>query len=206
MARFKNDYFKMIEEQVAFSAQASDLLIDIFNNYSPETISAQKQKMHEIENNADDLRHDIRAKLSREFITPIDQEDILNLVMIVDDVTDALDEVVIELYMFHVDKIPEDANVFVIAVNKCVKALQAAISELRYFKKPEKLHDLLVEVNTIESEADALYVEAIHNLYGMDLPCKQIAGYTAIFDCLEECCDLCEHASDVIEQTLMKNS
>ena len=53
-----------------------------------------------MERRADGICHDIRNRLSAAFITPIDQEDILHLAQLLDDVTDALDEVALECYMF----------------------------------------------------------------------------------------------------------
>lgn len=206
MAKNKNDYFQLTLEQVEYCVQASDLLMDILCNYSAETIPMQKEKMHEIENKADEVQHEILTRLSREFITPIDQEDILRLVQIIDDVIDALDEVVLEFYMFHIDEVPVDAPALSQIVSRCVKALYAAIKELKNFKKPDTLRKLLVEVNTVESEADIAYVEAIHKLFGTETQSKALLGNKAIYESLENCCDLCEHAADVIEQIIIKNT
>ena len=206
MARNKNDYFRLIKEQVEYCVEASDLLMEISCNYSAASIPQQKEKMHAIENKADELQHVILTGLSKEFITPIDQEDILRLVQIIDDVTDAIDEVVLELYMFHIDKMPEDAPAFSKLVNRCVKALYEAVKELKHFKKPATLRKLLVEVNTVESEADLAYVEAIHKLFGTETESRALFANKAVYEGLENCCDLCENASDVIEQIIMKNT
>lgn len=206
MAKVKNDYFKLMEQQVEHCVQAADLLEEILCNYSMENISSQREKMHEIENSADDIHHDILTGLSAEFITPIDQEDILHLVQIIDDVTDALDEVVLEFYMFHIVRIPSEAPELSKIVNRCVKALYEAVKELKNFKKPENLRKMLVEVNTIESDADKVYIEAIHKLFGNETDSKVLIGSKVIYESLEECCDLCEHAADVIEQIIIKNT
>lgn len=206
MAKIKNDYFKLVEQQVAYCVQASDLLVNILNNYSPEDLNAQRAQMHKIEQQADEIHHDTLTKLSAEFITPIDQEDIVRLVQIIDDVTDALDEVVLDFYMFHMDKAPVDAPAFSLLVNRCVKALYEAVKEFKNFKKPTALRKLLVNVNDIEGEADQAFVEAIHNLFGTETESKVLIGSKAIYESLENCCDLCEHASDVIEQIIIKNT
>lgn len=206
MARNKNDYFKLIKEQVEYCVEAADLLMEISCNYSASNIPAQKEKMHEIENKADELQHVILTGLAKEFITPIDQEDILRLVQIIDDVTDALDEVVLEFYMYHIEKMPADAPALSKLVNRCVKALYEAIKELKNFKKPALLRKLLVEVNTVESEADVAYVEAIHKLFGSDAESRVLLGSKAVYESLENCCDLCENAADVVEQIIMKNT
>ena len=206
MAKNKNDYFKLIEQQVEYCTQAAALLEEILTNYSSQSIFLQRSKMHDIEHKADEIHHDILTKLSVEFITPIDQEDILALVQILDDVTDALDEVVLELYMFHIHTIPSEAIELSKVVNRCVKALHEAIKEFKNFKKPATLRSLLVDVNTIESEADNVYVEAIHNLFGSVSESKILVGYKAIYESLENCCDLCKHAADAIEQIIIKNT
>lgn len=206
MAKKKNDYFKLAEQQIEYCVQASELLEEIICNYSTETIEEQQHKMHQIEHTADQIHHDILTRLSAEFITPIDQEDILLLIQIIDDVTDALDEVILEFYMYHIASIPVDAPELSKVVNRCVKALYEAIKELKNFKKPQTLRKLLVNVNSIEGEADKLYVEAVHNLFATDCDNKTLIGSNAIYESLEECCDLCEHASDIIEQIIIKNT
>lgn len=206
MAKNKNDYFKLIERQVEYCVQASDFLEEILCSYSAENLPVQRNKMHEIEHKADDVHHNILTRLSSEFITPIDQEDILHLVQIIDDVADALDEVVLEFYMFHINELPKDAPELSKVVNRCVKALHETIGELKNFKKPEKLRSLLVEVNTIESEADEVYVEAIHRLFEKEAESRVLIGNKAVYESLENCCDLCEHAADVIDQIIIKNT
>lgn len=206
MAKNKNDYFKLAEQQMEACVEAVRYLEEIMEEYSADTLSEKRSRMHAIESRADEIYHDILTRLSSEFITPIDQEDILHLVQIIDDVTDAVDEVVLECYMFHVETLPEYAASLQQIVQNCVLALYDAIRELKNFKKPKRLRELLVRVNTIEGEADAAYVEAVHHLFGEETDCKKLIAHKAIYECLENCCDLCEHAGNVIEQIVIKNT
>lgn len=206
MAKNKNDYFKLIEQQVTYCVEASNLLEEILCNFNHATIADQRNKMHEIENAADKIHHHILSCLSVEFITPVDQEDILRLVQIIDDITDALDDVVLDFYMFHIDQVPEGASELSKVVNRCVTALLAAAKELKNFKKPDALRAQLVKVNDIECEGDAIYIESIHMLFANPSSEKTLLGTKAIYDSLEHCCDLCEHAADVIEQVIIKNT
>ena len=206
MAKKNNDYFKMIEQQTAYCVEASNLLEEIFCKFDAGNINEYHAQMHEIEHAADKIHHEILNKLSTEFITPIDQEDILLLVQIIDDITDALDEVVLEFYMYHIDHVPEKAANLSKIVNRCVCALHEAAGELKNFKKPDALRALVVKVNDIETEADGVYTEAIHGLFEKELEVKHLLGIKAVFESLEQCCDLCEHATDVIEQVIIKNT
>ncbi len=206
MAKKNNDYFELIKEQTAHCVAASNLLEEILCKFNADSIGAYRSQMHEIENTADGVHHDIVKKLSTEFITPIDQEDILHLVQKIDDITDALDEVILDVYMYHIDVIPEKTAELSQIVNRCVKALYEAAGELKNFKRPDRLRELLIKVNDIEIEADMVYMDAIYKLFGSNCGAKELLGTKAVYEGLEHCCDLCEHAADIIEQVVIKNT
>ncbi|MBO5139320.1 MAG: DUF47 family protein [Peptococcaceae bacterium] len=206
MAKKNNDYFVLIKKQTSCCVEASNLLEKILCKFDKDNIHDYRNKMHEIENKADEVHHDILAKLSTEFITPIDQEDILHLVQIIDEITDALDEVILDIYMYHINDISKQTVELSKIVNKCVEALDEAAGELKNFKKRESLHKLLIKVNDIEIEADRIYTDAIYELFGSDVNEKTLLGTKAVYEGLENCCDLCEHAADVIEQVIIKNT
>jgi len=202
----KNDYFKMMEKQIALSLKAANLLADLLDGYKPEDADKYRVKMHKIEHDGDEVRHDALNNLSREFITPIERDDILQLVQIIDDVTDAIEDVAIDLYMYNVQSLPEQALVMAGLVKRCVTALEKAIGELHNFKRSETLRPLLVEVNDVESEADDAYLKAVHDLFTTEQTPMTYYGVKAVYDALESCCDLCERAADVIENVAMKNT
>ena len=206
MAKKNNDYFELIKTQTSYCVEAANLLEEILGQFDVCKINEYRTQMHEIENKADEIHHDILSKLSVEFITPIDQEDILHLVQIIDDIADAIDEVILDMYMYHIDAISEKTVELSKAVNKCVKALDEAAVELKNFKKPSALRELLIKVNDIEIEADQIYTEAIYELFGSDAGEKTLVGRKAVYEGLEDCCDLCEHAADVIAQVIIKNT
>lgn len=202
----RTDYFALISAQTACCVQASALLASFFDDYRFDRLPEQKEAIHTIEHQADELHHEIMQKLSTEFLTPIEQEDIVHLVQIIDDVTDALDNVLLECYMYHMEQLPQGAKEFSRQVLSCVQTLHEAAGELKSFKKPAQLRTLLVNVNTKESQADEVYIEAVHNLFGNEHDVRRLLGGKAIFDSMEACCDQCEHAADVIDQIIMKNS
>lgn len=206
MNRNKNNYFELMEKQASLCLDGASLFMKIINNFSYDNILKQKENMHKIENKADDLHHEILTKLSAEFITPIDQEDILHLVQIMDDVIDSLDETVLELYMYHMEALPPYTLALANIAYKCVKELYAAVKELKNFKKPEQLRKHLIEINTIESDGDAVHVEAIHHLFANQSDAKTLISSKSIYASLEHCLDICEYASEEIEQIIIKNT
>ena len=183
MAKKTNEYFLLIEQQAAICVEAAALLENILTEYSAAGMAVRRVEMHAVERRADGICHDIRNRLSAAFITPIDQEDILHLAQLLDDVTDALDEVALECYMFRLAELP--------AGN---------------FRSSGRLRALLAEVNTLEEQADDAYATAIHDLFAEDAAPRTLIAGKAIFDCMEACCDLCGHAADVMDQIIIKNT
>ncbi len=206
MAKKKNDYFEMLLKQAGYCVKAAELLEKMLCNFSSEEVPAIRDEIHEIEHKADKTLHKITMKLSSEFITPIDQEDILSLAKTIDDITDALDEVVLDFYMYNVEELPKGADEFSKIITRCVKKLYDAVEEFKNFKKPAKVFDLLEKVNDIEAEGDAVYKEAVHDLFVNEKDAKIIIADKEIYEDLESCCDLCETASDVIEHIIIKNT
>lgn len=202
----KNDYFKMMEQQIALSAEAAKLLGQQLANYDPAETDTRRVEMHKIEHEGDHVRHEALRRLSREFITPIERDDILQLVQIMDDVTDAIEDVSMYLFMYNVQSLPPQAQLLGDLVARCVTALQKAVGELHNFKRSDTLKQLLVEVNDVESEADEAYLQAVRALFSVEQTPMACYGIKAVYDSLELCCDLCERAADVIENVVMKNT
>ena len=202
----KTDYFDIMARQANCSLKAAELLERMLEDYQPEKLPEQRDEMHHIEHSADEIRHEAMKALSKDFITPIEQDDLLQLVQILDDVTDAIDEVAIDLYMYQIAKLPERTKELAALMIRCVRSLQAAIGEFRHFKRSQTLAGLLVEVNTMESRADSAYIEALRELFTSEKDPIRVLGVKAIYDSLESCCDLCEHAADVMENVAMNNT
>ena len=206
MAKKTNEYFLLIEQQAAICVEAAALLENILTEYSAAGMAVRRVEMHAVERRADGICHDIRNRLSAAFITPIDHEDILHLAQLLDDVTDALDEVALECYMFRLAELPAGAPAFAGLTRRCVGKLCEAAIELRNFRSSGRLRALLAEVNTLEEQADDAYATAIHDLFAEDAAPRTLIAGKAIFDCMEACCDLCGHAADVMDQIIIKNT
>lgn len=207
MARKRGeDYFDTFVRLVEHSCKAAELLNDIMNSYNADQLREKMAEMHEIEHFGDTERHAMIRRLSREFITPIEREDIMSLADAIDDVTDTIEDVLLRLYMFNIRSIKEYAKKMAEIIVKCCKALKQALAEFRDFQKSKTLHDFIVEVNVLEEEGDRLYTEAVRDLYVNSKNVVEIMAWDQTYDYLENCCDACEEVANVIEYIMLKNS
>lgn len=204
----KNDvnYFDAFVQLVQYSCQAANLLNDIMNNFKAEELSKKMKEMHAIEHAGDEARHAIVKRLSREFITPIEREDIMAMSDAIDNVTDTIEDVLMRMYMYNVTSVRHHAVELTAVIVKCCNALKTALDEFHNFRKSQKLHNLIIEINFQEEEGDRLYTEANRELFTSNSDFREVAAWETTFHYLEKCCDSCEDVADVIESVIMKNS
>lgn len=206
MARKENDYFKTFVKLLDYSCDAARLLIDVMTDYHPEDLELRMIEMHEIEHRADIEKHQMMERLAKEFITPIEREDIIDMAHQIDNVTDAIEDVLMRLYMFNITVIRKDALDVALIIEQSCKELRKALEEFGNFRKSKTLHKHIVEVNRLEEVGDKLYTEATRRLYIGDMSPVAVSAWTHVFHILEKACDSCEDVSDIIERVLMTNS
>lgn len=202
----KRDYFHTLERQSAYGVQAVKILKEYLSDFDAFRMFETVREMHRIEQEADAVRREMATSLSREFLPPIEREDILHLSMQLDNVTDAADDTLRRLYMFNIDAVLPDAPPLAEAALSCCAALHEAVCAFRDFKKIDRLRALLVPVHTWESRSDELYTGSVRALYCSTNDPRQLLRWTQIYGDLESCCDVCEQAADVMETVMFKNA
>lgn len=206
MAKKQNNYFDYFSRLVDYSCQAADYLHDCMTHFNPATIGQQMTELHSIEHDADNEKHQMMKKLAKEFITPIEREDIIQLAQEIDEVTDRIEDVLMRVYMYNFGAIRAETLAFTEVITRCCCALKKAVEEFPYFRKSKTIYQYLVDVNTLEEEGDRLYVASVRGLYKEGGSGALVAAWSNTFDCLERCCDACEHVANVIESVIMKNT
>ena len=207
MGKQKFDYFDAFGRQASLACEVARMLHEIFHNFEPDSVFGQLQQMHELENAADEINHEILNHLAMEFITPIDREDIANIAHLLDNIIDYIEDACQRLYIFNVTYLPRDAVEMVVLIEKSCEALYAVLLDFRNFKKSKTLNQLLVSVNDYEEEADKLFLSAVRDLYvnHTDDPLYVLA-WNNIYARMEKCTDACENAAAVIGTIILKNS
>ncbi|MBZ4667285.1 MAG: hypothetical protein JG775_437 [Defluviitaleaceae bacterium] len=207
MAR-KNEYnyFEAFVNLSKFSLQSAEILNNTLRNFSTKYLSDRIKEMNEIEHSADQAKHEMVNRLLKEFLPPIEREDIISLSQKIDDVTDAVEDVLLRIDMFNVQSIRPEILEFTQLIVNCCQALHLALKEFENFKKSTTLHSQIVKVNSLEEEGDKLYTTTIKKLYQNCKDPIELMIWTEILNRLEKCCDACEAVADDIHSVMMKNS
>lgn len=124
----------------------------------------------------------------------------------IDDVTDSVEDVMIYIDMFNIQSIRPEIIKFTQLLVTCCKAMDEALEEFKSFKNSKKLRDKIIEINRLEEDCDALYVDSMRNLYHTSKDPIELMCWTEILRRLEKCADNCEDVANIIESIVMKNS
>ena len=199
-------YFAFFCEMIDCACQASTALNNMFNDFQSKNLRQEADVIHEIEHAADLKKHDMMSQLLREFLPPIDREDIVNISHVLDEIVDLIEEVVLSLYMNDIQKCRPDVQPMVALIVKQCEELQKLMAEFENYKKSDKLLESIIVINTLEEEGDRLYLEAMRNL---KLTCSdpfEMIAWRDIYSSLEDCSDACEKVADAVEEVVMKNT
>src|SRR5947207_5270004 len=82
-----------LSEQATITVGALDALLD----YMKKPNEKNAQRIHRLEQDADEVRRILIDELNRTFVTPIDRQDIFSLSRVIDDVLDYADSTIMEM-------------------------------------------------------------------------------------------------------------
>ncbi len=199
-------YFDTFIAAVDCACRAATILDDTLHSFDPALLEARLHEIHEVENEADCKKHQLMEVLLKAFITPIEREDIIQLSQNIDDLVDKIEDVLIRLYCNNVQSVRPDAlKISELIVQGC-DAVKTVVTEFADFKHSKNLRQHIIDVNTLEEEADKLFIQSIRQLHVSSSDPMEVFCWHELYRYLEHCMDACEHVADVVESVVMKNS
>ena len=206
MKKEKINYFDEFIKNTQFSIEETNLLKEIFEDYNKEKVSNNITRIHQIEHKADIKKHNLMAYLLKDFIPPIEREDIVELSHKIDNLVDNIEEILINFYMFDIGDLKPEIAEYIDLLEKCCISCNSLIIEFKNYRKSKKIKDIIIEINNLEEKGDKMLIKNMRNLYLESENTKEIIIWTKIYNCFEKCYDSCEGISDCIEMIITKNS
>ena len=200
------EYFAGFLTCAKYGSAAATYLQAAFTGFDAAQVPHHVEAMRKIENDADTKKHEVTGKLAHEFMTPIEREDIAALAQELDNIVDAVEDVMRRIYMFNVTELRSEALELTNLIVPCCRKVETVVEEFRNFKKSKTINNLIIEVNTLESEGDRIHANAVRRLFTENTDTKTQLIWLTLFEALEECLDACENAADIIESVIMKNT
>lgn len=200
-----NYYFDSFPKLAHFSTRCGELILEFIKNFDPNKLEEIKTNVHLIEHEADEVKHAVTAKLMKEFMTPIDREDIFELLKLIDDVTDAIEEISLKLYLYNFEELPEDTYEFTKLTVDCIKKTEECLSHFPDYLNKDEFEPYVREVVKLEEAGDAKYIELVHKLYRTEKDPVKIRKAETLYEELEHVSDQCREVCRFVNNIALKN-
>ena len=194
------DLFEQAAKNVHDGALALEGLLDDFRD-----VAEKARKVKDIEHAGDKITHDTIERLNKTFITPLEREDIHELICRLDDILDLIDTAVSRMVLYKIDKPTEDAKAMGKVIVHATKILTELVPQLRNLKRTDALIQQCIAVHTQENEGDRIEQHALAALFENGHDPTTIIKWKDIYEDLEEATDSCEDVANVIEGIVLKN-
>jgi len=193
-------FYDMFEAIASRLVSSSALLTKLFAD--PAHLAEYCSQIKDIEHEADRLTYDVIQRIDSSFVTPIDREDIHTLASKLDNVIDLVDGTARRAAMFRITEAREPARRLAEVLARAAVALQALVVGM---KQTRVVAERSVEVKRLEEEGDAIYHEAVGELFSGTLETLDVIKWKEIYDTLERALDECEDVANAVGSIALKN-
>jgi len=205
----KKETYNYFDEFIKLSdciVKSAEILRDTFDNFDIQKLEAKTAEVHGLENDADEIIHLLRNYLIKDFLPPIDREDIVLIGNKLDDIEDSIDEIMINLKIFNVTEIRSDVDLLADILMKTANSVKEIFMDFKNFKRNDETRRKIIEVNELEEQGDREYENVMTNLYKNEKNAINLMKWTSIYGWIEDAIDYCEQVSDCVENVILKNS
>lgn len=197
------EFFELIDRVAQNVLRAAEALEDFVANGPSE---AKLKKLEDMEHEGDRLTHDTIELLNKTFITPLDREDIHELVSSMDDILDFIYGSAYRMVLYKINHLSNEFKGLARVLVRTAEEVSKAALRLKDLKNPQMILAQCIEINRLENEADDAHRVAVATLFEREKDAINVIKIKEILDHMETATDRCEDVANVIESIVLKNA
>ena len=197
-------FFEMFNEHAGYIVQGSHELAALMAR--GDDIQNRAYRIESVEKLADKVTHGVIELLHKTFITPLDRDEIHQLITRMDDILDLMEDAAQSVFLYDVKTIPPEAARLADLCVLCSEQVKIAVGLLSNMENAKAILVACDEIDRLESNADHVMRSAIATLFRDEADVKQIIKLRSIFELLETVTDRCEDVANIIEGIVLENS
>lgn len=204
------NFFTMFNQHADHIVIASHAFSRLVANYgNPELREKYHREVNHAEGAADRVTHEVNKAIHKTFITPIDREQIHNLINTMDDVADLIQDSAETMALYDVHHMTDEIMRLTDLSVKCCERVRDAVYLLNKIADPSTAEAALKtcdEIDKLESDADRVMRTAMSKLFREEPDVRELIKLKAIYELLESITDRCEDVANLIEGVVLENS
>jgi uncharacterized protein Yka (UPF0111/DUF47 family) len=197
----EEEFFDLFVEVAKRTTEAAGNLRELFA-LAPDRRTPMVEVIKRLEHECDQVTHEVVNRLDRTFITPLDREDIHKLISDLDDVMDAIDGTARRAQIFRLGVAPSGIHLLAETIARITAINEQAVGRL---KKGDDVIKYCVEAKSLEEQGDAIYHEALGQLFEKEKDAIELVKWKEIYDNLERTLDEAEDVANGVESIALKH-
>jgi uncharacterized protein len=192
-------YFNEHAEQLVLGATELKALMG-----NVAEITRRKQRIEQIEHQADRILQQTMALLHHTFITPLDRDEIHQLITRMDDILDLMEDASQCLFLYDIDHVTDEAVRLADICLTSTEKVRAAVAQLADLKNPKGVLALCGDIDQLESDADNVMRNAMAKLFREEADTRQLFKMKELYQLLESVTDRCQDVGNIIEGIVLE--
>jgi len=202
--RFFENFNAHADLVVAGGRQLQKLVADL--ELGAEALAGHARIIDEIETRADKITHDTVAMLHTSFNTPLDRDEIHQLIVRMDDILDLTQDVAETMHLYDVRRLTEEARRLSDICVSCCERVKTAVGLLSNMDNASAILRTCEEIDQLESDADRVMRQGMAKLFRDDVDTRQLIKLKGVYELLESITDRCEDVANIIEGIVLENA
>ncbi len=197
-------FLEGLQKQARILVESSELLLEGVRA-GADRYGVTSTRIKQLEEEGDEVVHELTIALKRTFRSPYDPEDSQALVSGLDDIIDRLEEAAHRIGAYQVSPIPPVVVQLAEILEESAHAVQRAIEALAAHDYATVLARC-TEIDRFESEGDVLMRQAVACLFPASKDAIDLIKLKEIYELLEEATDRCQDVADTLQNVVVKES
>jgi uncharacterized protein Yka (UPF0111/DUF47 family) len=145
-------FFDLFNQHADLAAAAAIQLKALLADLSE--LEMRSRAIEKNEKQADRITHETVQLLHKTFITPLDRDEIHQLITGMDDILDLMEDVATCLFLYDVKAVTPDAQKLADICVTCTLKVKEAVAMLESMKNADAILRICADIDRLESEAD----------------------------------------------------
>jgi uncharacterized protein len=195
------ELFNEHAEQVALGSRELAALMA-----SGDDLERRAHNIESIEKRADRITRSTIELLHKTFITPLDRDDIHQLISKMDDILDLIEDSAQLMFLYDVHAPTPEATKLADICVVCCEKVESAVALLPNMDNAAAIMAICNDIDRLESDADHVMRAAIARLFRDEPDVRELIKLRTVYEHLETVTDRCEDVANIIQGIVLENS
>jgi predicted phosphate transport protein (TIGR00153 family) len=197
-------FFDLFNQHADLCVKGAREMVALMTNF--DDLENRAHAIEGIEKQADKVTHSTLELLHKTFITPLDRDDIHQLITRMDDILDLLEDAAQTISLYDIKAVTQEAKRLAELCLACTQKVKAAVALLHNMDNLKEILSLCEDIDRIESDADHVMRAAMSKLFRDEPDVRNLIKLKAIYEILETVTDRCEDVANIIEGIIVENA